>query len=216
MSSAPTVIDDPIINSPFEEPTRHYRFGDAGITNEIVEARRTSSYFIPIPPPKKKGKQLSFDTEWLGERVKENEFINRVRGRVSVWRRGGYAGITRTTRRLLDHWTNLDRDRKLFFCQIEAAETAIYIAEVAGKYGDAWIENDLRQFNQDANPEVFRIAIKMATGSGKTVVMGMLIAWQALNKLANAQDARFGDAFLIVAPGITIRAEHFPSVQVPS
>jgi type III restriction enzyme len=79
MSAASTVIDDPIINSPFEEPRRHYRFGDAGITNEIVEDRRVSSYFIPIPLPKKKGKQLSFDTEWLGERVKENEFINRVR-----------------------------------------------------------------------------------------------------------------------------------------
>ena len=176
MSAHQTVIDDPVINSPFEEPSRHYRFGDNGITNEIVPERRISSYFIPIPPPKKKGKQLSFETEWLGERVKDNEFINRVRARVSIWRRGGYAGITRTTRRLLEHWSNADRDRKLFFCQIEALETAIYIAEVAGKYGDAWIENELRQENADFNGGLPRLAMKMATGSGKTVVMAMLIA----------------------------------------
>lgn len=137
--------------------------------------------------------------------MRENEFINRIRARVALWRKGGYAGVTRTTRRLLEHWTSPERERRLFYCQIEALETVIYIAEVAGKYGDAWIENELRQFNDDANPEPFRIAFKMATGSGKTVVMAMLIAWQSLNKLANAQDARFGDAFLIVTPGITIR-----------
>ncbi len=98
-----------------------------------------------------------------------------------------------------------ERERRLFFCQVEALETVIYLTEVAGKYGDAWIENRLRQDNLDANPQLFRLAIKMATGSGKTVVMAMLIAWHALNKLANPQDARFSDAFLIVTPGITIR-----------
>jgi type III restriction enzyme len=84
-------------------------------------------------------------------------------------------------------------------------ETAIYITEVAHRYGDAWIENELRRANEDANPLLYRIAIKMATGSGKTLVMAMLIAWQTLNKLANPQDARFSDAFLVVTPGITIR-----------
>ncbi|MCR4412946.1 MAG: DEAD/DEAH box helicase family protein, partial [Thermoguttaceae bacterium] len=91
------------------------------------------------------------------------------------------------------------------FCQIEALQTLIYIAEVARKYGDNWIENEIRQANEDANPGLFRIASKMATGSGKTVVMAMLIAWQALNKMAHPQDARFTDSFLIVTPGITIR-----------
>ncbi len=76
---------------------------------------------------------------------------------------------------------------------------------MASKYGDTWIENNLRQSNEDANPLLYRIAFKMATGSGKTVVMDMLIAWQTLNKLANPQDARYSDAFLIVTPGITIR-----------
>lgn len=119
-----------------------------------------------------------------------------------MWRQGGYVGITR---RLLEHWTGPDRGRRLFFCQIEALETAIYLAEVAKKYGDAWIEHELRDFNRDANPLLFRIAFKIATGGGKTAVMAMLIAWQALNKFANPQDRRFSDTFLIVSPGITIR-----------
>jgi type III restriction enzyme len=201
---AQVVIENPILNSPYEEPRRHFRFSDEGITNEVVEARRVSSYFMPIPAPKKKGKQLAFDTEWTKDRVEENKFINRVRGRVAQWRQGGYVGITKTTRQLLEYWKRPDRDRKLFFCQIEAAETAIYITEVANKY-DAWIDNDLRAFNQDANPLLYRIAFKMATGAGKTVVMAMVIAWHTFNKLANPQDARFSDAFLIVTPGITIR-----------
>jgi type III restriction enzyme len=201
------VIENPVINSPYFEPTRHFKFSDDGITDEIVDARRISSYFIPIAKPKKKGKsdQLSFETEWTKDRIEENKFINRIRGRVALWRQGGYQGITKTTRSLLEYWTNPDRERKLFFCQIEAAETAIYLTEVAKRYGDTWIENDIRQFNEDANPLLFRIAFKMATGSGKTVVMAMLIAWHVLNKLVNPQDPRFSDAFLIVTPGITIR-----------
>lgn len=204
---AQVVIENPILNSPFEEPKRHFRFSDEGITNEIDETRRVSSYFIPIAKPKKKGKtaQLVFDTEWTKDRIEENVFINRIRSRVSLWRQGGYQGITKTTRRLLEYWCNPERERKLFFCQIEALETAIYLAEVAKKYGDSWVENDLRRANEDANPGIFRIAIKMATGSGKTVVMAMLIAWHVLNKLANPQDVRFSGTFLIVTPGITIR-----------
>ncbi len=124
-----------------------------------------------------------------------------------MWRQSGRPAVTAVTRELLDHWTREDREpqRRLFFCQLEAAETAIYLAEVATRLGDQWIENSLRERNEQANPGLFRIAFKMATGSGKTVVMAMLIAWQALNKLANAQDARFSDAFLVVTPGITVR-----------
>ena len=138
------VIESPILNSPFEEPVRHFKFSDEGITNEIVEARRVSSYFIPIAKPKKKGKaaQLAFDTEWTKDRIEENVFINRIRGRVSLWRKGNYEGITKTTRRLLEYWTNPERDKKLFFCQIEAAETAIYLTEVANKYGDSRCDDE--------------------------------------------------------------------------
>ncbi len=201
------IIENPVINLPFDEPSRHFRFGDDGITNEIVASRRVSSYFVPIARPRSyKPSQMQLpETEWTASRVQENEFINRIRGRVAIWRRGGYVGITKTTARLLEYWRDPERERRLFFCQIEAVETLIYITEVAGKYGDAWLENDLRRFAQEANPDLLRMACKMATGSGKTVVMAMIIAWQALNKLANSQDARFSDTFLIVTPGISIR-----------
>ena len=200
------VIENPVLNSPFEEPKRHFRFTEDGITDEIVEERRISQYFVPIPRAKKKSpKQLSFETEWTADRVEENKDINRIRERVAIWRKGGYVGITKTTSRLLEYWKRADRERKLFFCQIEALETAIWITEVAPKYGEAWVENLLREKNMQCNPLLYRIAVKMATGSGKTVVMAMLIAWQALNKIANSQDARFSDAFLIVTPGITIK-----------
>ncbi len=200
------VIDNPVINGPFAEPARHFRFTDEGITNEIVESRRVSQYFVPIAKPRKKGsKQLQFDTEWTQDRIEENELVNRIRSRVRIWREGGYVGVTPTTARLLAYWTDPQREKKLFFCQIEALETAIYIVEVARKYGDLWIENSLREANDTSNPGLPRLAMKMATGSGKTVVMTMLIAWHVLNKLANPQDARFSDTFLIVTPGITIR-----------
>lgn len=199
------VIENPVLNAPYNEPNRHFKFTDEGISNEIVEKRRISSYFVPIAKPKKKGKQLSFDTEWTQDRVEENKFINQIRNQVSLWRERDYFGVTKTTRFLLDYWKNPDREKKLFFCQREALETIIYITEVANKHGDAWIENTISQFNQDANPLLNRIAFKMATGSGKTVVMAMFISWHALNKFANHQDARFSDTFLIVTPGITIR-----------
>ena len=133
------------------EPTKHFRFSDEGITNQVVESRRSSSYFVPIPKPKKKSAQLAFDTEWTQDRVEENAFINRVRIRVACWRLNGYAGVTKTTRQLLDYWTDQERERKLFFCQIEALETTIYITEVASKFGDAWIQNTLRDVNGSAN-----------------------------------------------------------------
>lgn len=201
------VIENPILNSPFSEPSQHWKFEDYGITNQIIESRRISSYFVPIAQPRKKGKdnQLLLDTEWTHDRIQENIFINKVRQRVKLWREGGYSSISRTTRRLLEYWTNPDREKKLFFCQIEALETAVYITEAAAKCGDTWIENQLRTENESCNPGLFRMAFKMATGSGKTVVMGMLIAWHALNKLADSQDRRFSDTFLIITPGITIR-----------
>ncbi|MCC6437902.1 MAG: DEAD/DEAH box helicase family protein, partial [Acidimicrobiales bacterium] len=198
------VIENPILNTPFREPERHFRFDDEGITDQIVDGRRPSSYFMPIPKAKKKAGQLVFD-EWTGDRIEENRLINQIRERIGRWRELRWPGVTPTTRALLEYWSNPERERRLFFCQIEALETAIYLTEAAKNLGDAWIENELRTYAEDANPGLLRIAHKMATGSGKTVVMAMLIAWHTLNKAANPQDRRFSDAFLIVAPGITIR-----------
>ncbi len=201
----PSVIANPILNAPFSEPERHFKFNDEGITDQIADGRRESGYFLPIASPRKKGGQLKFETEWTQDRFLSSPRINRIRERVNQWRSGGYVGCTRTTERLLQYWGDPTRERKLFFCQREALETAIYLTEVASHFGDAWIENELRKENTDFNGGLPRLAMKMATGSGKTVVMAMLIAWQALNKLEDKHDRRFSDAFLIVTPGITIR-----------
>ncbi|MDP9266280.1 MAG: DEAD/DEAH box helicase family protein [Chloroflexota bacterium] len=201
----PVVIENPVLNSPYDEPARHFLFGADGITDQVIDARRISTYFVPIPPPKKRGGQLTLGSDWTAERIQENAFINRVRERVAIWRQGGCLGVTGVTRELLDYWRDPQRERRLFFCQIEALETAIYLSEVAPRHGDGWIENALRDANEGANPGLYRVAFKMATGAGKTLVMAMLIAWQALNKIANSRDARFSDAFLVITPGITIR-----------
>ena len=104
------VIENPVLNSPYVEPGRHFRFDDEGITNEVVGGRRSSSYFVPIPPPKKRGKQLLFETEWTKDRIEENGTVNRIRERVALWRKGGYPDVTTTTRRLLRHWTDPERE----------------------------------------------------------------------------------------------------------
>ena len=203
-----TRIENPILNGPFSEPSRHFQFDDDGITDEVVDERRRSEYFMPIPGSKKKGGkqgELVFE-EWTKDRIEENKFINEVRTAVDVWRRSGYQHTTGVTRRLLEYWTDPGRERKLFFCQIEALETAIFLAEACAKVPrGVYFESEIRRFNQDANPGLLRIALKMATGTGKTVVIAMLVAWQTLNKAANPQDGRFKDAFLLVCPGITIR-----------
>ena len=200
------VIDNPIINSPFAEPVRHYRFDEGGITNQIVSKRRPSSYFVPIAQPRSRTDGQQTIEDWTGDRIEENPTVNQIRARVRQWVSGRYTlDTTPVTRRLLEHWTDPQRGRPLFFCQIEALQTLIYISEVAKKVGDVWIENHLTDAAAEANPGLLRMATKMATGSGKTVVMAMLIAWQTLNKASNPQDARFTDAFLVVTPGITIR-----------
>jgi type III restriction enzyme len=202
----PVVIENPVLNSPYSEPARHFHFDDEGITSEVTDGRRPSSFFIPIPAPKKRGGgQLALPGEgWIAERLQPNDFINQVRQHISVWRGSGYPGVTAVTRDLLEYWTDPDRSNRLFFCQVEALETAIFLTEVAGRT-QPWIENRLREENEGKNPGLYRTAHKMATGSGKTVVMAMLIAWHTLNKLANPQDRRFSDTFLVVTPGITIR-----------
>ena len=100
------IIENPVINSPFDEPARHFRFGEDGITNDIVASRRVSSYFAPIARPRnyKPSQMFLPETEWTASRIQENAFINRIRARVGLWRKGGYVGVTRTTRRLWGSW----------------------------------------------------------------------------------------------------------------
>lgn len=199
-------IENPILNSPYDPPARHFVMGDHGPTGEIADGRRPSESFIPIAPTRKgRGavqEQFDFGTR---ERTEPNTLINSLRRDVAQWRQRNYERATPISRKLLQHWADPSRDNRVLFCQREAAETAIFLAEVAGRHG----YNDWRQRLSEANDEhnsgLPRVALKMATGSGKTVVMAMLIAWQTLNKAFAPRDARFTNRFLVIAPGITIR-----------
>lgn len=198
----------PILNSPYFEPLKHFGSDDRGLTDEILAFRRPSSTYIPVPRAKTAQKQAEQNTAegaFGKELQRDNDFVNKLRTRLTEWRKQGYPGVTKTTRDLLSYWQDETRENKLFFCQIEALETLIYVNEVADKVGEHWIVNELKTANKEANPELSRIALKMATGSGKTVVMAMLIAYNTLNKIRYPLDTRFTDAFVIVAPGITIR-----------
>ncbi|MFO0969301.1 MAG: DEAD/DEAH box helicase family protein [Gemmataceae bacterium] len=201
----PVTIENPILNSPFEEPRRHWVFDESGITDAIAETRRKSAYFVPIAQPRKKEKQLTLETQWTLDRIKDNDDINFVRQRVEVWRKQEYPDVTPVTRLLLEHWKAPDRENRRFFCQIEALETMIYLTEAATKHGGQPILTHLEACAKEAGTPLMRQACKMATATGKTFVMAMLIAWQTLNKRAYPSDRRFSDAFLIVAPGITVR-----------
>lgn len=201
-------MKSPILNSPYLEPNRYFKSDERGLTEEIINNRRPSSFYIPIPRAKNRKKQVELNLSegaFGSELQKENEFINKIRDKIKKWRENGYLGITKTSRDLLSYWCDETRERKLFFCQIEALETLMYVNEVAEKVGDNWIINELKKSNTGANPGLYRLAFKMATGSGKTVVMAMIIAYNTLNKIRYPQDTRFTDAFVIITPGITIR-----------
>jgi type III restriction enzyme len=126
--------------------------------------------------------------------------VNQIRPRVQAWREAGYPGVTGITKRLLKHWHNPEEreDKRFFFCQLEAIETIIWLTEAhdAEKVG-VEIPSDGGEFQ--------RLCSKMATGSGKTIVMAMLIAWQILNKVTYPQDARFSKYIFVVAPGLTVK-----------
>lgn len=131
-------MKSPILNSPYTEPSHYFKADEHGLTEEVVDARRPSSFYIPVPRQKTKQKQLELNTAegaFGAELQKENEFINKIRAKIKKWRDEGYTGITKTSRDLLFYWRDDTRDNKLFFCQIEALETLIYVNEVAEKSG---------------------------------------------------------------------------------
>lgn len=217
MSDVSASLSNPVLNSAYDEPTRHFEMGDHGPTGSIVESRRPSEFFIPIPKPKKgRGRNAPAPTLDFGsltdERVEKNDKIDQLRDALRDWRRQNYPGVTAISRKLLLHWSDPSREDRILFAQREAAETAIYLAEVVGrdKYdrsslaGIDW-RDTLAAANAEHNAGLPRVALKMATGAGKTIVMAMLIAWHTLNKVNQPQDSRFVKRFLIVTPGITIK-----------
>lgn len=210
----------PILNSPYECPRKHWELKDKQPTNNIIETRRPSDRLTPVPKPRKirKGKDnqtsialaddAGVSSEELGSYA--NYIINELRRHVEEWRslkNSEQWHVTPETARLLKHWRSYEfLGDQPFFCQIEAVETIIWLTEVAPKREKwkklfwSYIENG----NREANPKLLRLALKLATGAGKTVVMAMLIAWQTVNAVRHP-NSKFSRGFLIVTPGITIK-----------
>uniref|UniRef100_A0A1W6STP2 Hydrolase n=2 Tax=Nitrosospira lacus TaxID=1288494 RepID=A0A1W6STP2_9PROT len=213
----PTGVGEPIINSPFVEPKLHWQI-ERGKPPVKADGRRRASYFYRVPEHagrgrKNKDTQDMFEAE-KGEQV-EIALVNETRARIKTWRAGThsaglpYDGASAVTKELLELWRSEDRMQRLFFAQIEAVETIIFLTEASEIYGKGLpvIPKDEPGLNaKDAGFRAFiRYACKMATGSGKTTVMGMLAAWSILNRVAAPTDDRFSDTVLIVCPNVTIR-----------
>ena len=211
-------FDRPIINSPYSYPGRHWELDPAGQpTQQLTETRRSAEFITPIPKPKKQkggGRQddLLFD-DVLSTQAQQyhSAIINGVRAEVDKWRALKSPTdwrVTPETALLLQHWRHHSFSSvRPFFCQVEAIETAIWLTEVApqlGKNGERFLEH-LANANNDANPELMRLALKLATGAGKTTVMAMLIAWQTINAVRRPNSKKFTRGFLVVAPGLTIK-----------
>ncbi len=186
-------IDRLIVNSPYEEPERYWRYDRGTRLFDLVEGERRPAGYV-----RASARSKTFDD--LGEFV-DLPLVNRIRSRVEEWREAGYPGVTGITRRLLEHWHDPEQreGRRFFFCQLEAIETLIWLAEAspAEKQG-VEIPGDGGDF--------LRLCSKMATGSGKTIVMAMVIAWQVLNKVTYPQDTRFSKNVFVVAPGLTVKS----------
>ena len=214
-------FEHPILNSPYDYPVKHWELdADGQPTQKISDSRRRAEFITPIPKPKKrkqlKGQQeLVFD-EGKGLSTQEQQYdatwiINAVRHEVDEWRTWPNPNdwqVTPETARLLQHWRHHKfSDLRPFFCQVEAIETLIWLTEVApnsGKIGKEFLDH-LAAANEQANPELMRLALKLATGAGKTTVMAMIIAWQTVNAVRRPRSKKFTRGFLIVAPGLTIR-----------
>ncbi|WP_127562629.1 BPTD_3080 family restriction endonuclease [Nioella ostreopsis] len=214
-------FEKPILNSPYYYPGRHWELDDKGQpNNRIVENRRRSELVTPVPKPRRQRQareqaELQLDaTDGLSTEDQEynpTPIINEIRNHVDAWRRlpnPDHWQVTPETARLLRHWRNHPfQGIRPFFCQVEAVETAIWLTEVApkmGAQGKKFIEH-LKGANEQANPDLFRMALKLCTGAGKTTVMAMLIAWQTVNAVRHENSKNYTRGFLIVAPGITIR-----------
>ena len=214
-------FDAPILNSPYERPSRHWELDSEGQpTHQVIANRRPAEFITPFPKSRKRKakaeqREMVYEDE-AGlsderQQYETNPLINALRQEVEQWRDLRNPSdwlVTPQTARLLQHWRHHPfNDIRPFFCQIEAVETAIWLTEVApqlGKRGKRFLE-PLADASAAANPGLDRLALKLATGAGKTTVMAMLIAWQTLNAVRHPDSKRFTRGFLIVAPGLTIK-----------
>lgn len=208
-------FEKPILNSPYEYPSRHWELDENGQPVKELNTRRSASYVTPVPKARRqKGPKsqdsLNFEAAIDSDSYDPMPFINDLRKEIDAWRLlpEDKWGVTAETARLLKHWRG-DHFTGIrpFFCQVEAAEVAIWLTEVAprssvrGKY----FLDHLKNANEGSNPGLLRLALKLATGAGKTTVMALLIIWQTINAVRYPTSTRFTKGFLLIAPGITIR-----------
>jgi type III restriction enzyme len=195
-------VEQPILCSPYEQPQEHWQIVE-GEPPQRVAGRRPAIYYYRAPGP---GNDSDLDGN-VGTAI-ELKLVNLVRRRLAEWREMGRPGVSRATLELLDYWRRDGRQHRLFFAQIEAAETVVFLTEARADFLQG-IEIPLDEPSEDREAEGFRafkrLGCKMATGSGKTTVMGMLAAWSILNKVSSRSDSRFSDVVLVVCPNVTIR-----------
>ncbi len=202
-------VEQPILCSPYEEPNTHWVYDTETGAAVKQPGRRDAGYWYKTQRTGSEQLQLFREEEW-----DDLPLVNALRADVKRWRDANYRNATPITRELLRHWTRDDLFRRLFFCQREAVETAIYLAEIrqGGKhlrFTPQFTDEDLAKLvdipNTEDIPALIRYGCKMATGSGKTVVMAMLIAWAFCNRGKVPSDERFPAAALIVCPNLTIK-----------
>jgi type III restriction enzyme len=188
-----TSIDRLILNPPFDEPTKHWKYHRETRDFELVASRRPAGYVQATPGAK------NFDDPGI---FVELPLVNRIRTKVRSWREGGYANLEMPARELIEHWRGLrgeTREQRFFFCQLEAIETLMWWAEAPESERVGMVLPD------DGGPFP-RICTKLATGAGKTVVMAMLVAWQTCSRMLLSNTGRYARAVLVMAPGLTVKS----------
>ena len=223
-------VEDPILCSPWEEPDRHWLYDTRTGVPSKAPGRRPAGYWFRTE------RTGSAQRSLLAEEERDDlPLVNVLRDDVRRWRKAGWPGASQTTKKLLRHWWRPDRARRLFFCQLEAVETVVYLREMLARgRKPRWTPKlgvrDFELLDAGRNPRpgewvarvaqpprladaphgnggraIPRYACKMATGSGKTVVMAMLVAWAFCNRGATPGDPRFPRRALVVCPNLTIR-----------
>jgi type III restriction enzyme len=184
-------IDQLIVNSPYREPEQHWSYERESRSFTLKPGRRPAGYVTATPGSN------AFDDPGI---FRELPLVNQIRPRVKAWREADHPGVSGVTKKLLSHWHDVEQrnGRRFFFCQLEAMETLVWLTEApASERVGIHMPGDGGNFT--------RICTKMATGSGKTIVMSMVVAWHVLNKVAYPQDKRFSKNVFIVAPGLTVK-----------
>ncbi len=225
-------VENPILCSPYKEPDQHWLYDSRTGIPTKTPGRRPASYWFKSERSGSAQQQMSFIAE---EERDDLPLVNALRDDVRRWRDSGWENASEATKKLLRHWWREDRGRRLFFCQVEAVETIIYLREILAlgkkprwtpkltldEFGtlslgrnprpDQWKTKvaqhpKLADIPNDASAKaIARYACKMATGSGKTVVMAMLIAWAFCNRGTKPGDARYPRRALVVCPNLTIK-----------